>query len=124
MKIRRNRWLGIPIILAVLAAGAAVVMLLWNCIIPAVIGWGALSYWQAAGLLLLCKILFGSFRKGGAGMGEPPFRRPDPRMGFMHGDREKMHEEVKNMSAEQRREYIRKHMFGGSHRGDRYHDHQ
>lgn len=111
MRMRRHRWLGIPIFLAVLAAGAAVVMLLWNWLIPAIVGWSAIGFWQAAGLLVLCKILFGGFGKfGGARMGEPPFRRPDPRMGFM--DREKMHEEVKNMSPEERKEYIRNHMFG------------
>ena len=38
---------------------SALVMVLWNLIIPAVSGWSTLSYWQAMGLLLLCRILFG-----------------------------------------------------------------
>lgn len=35
------------------------VMWLWNMIIPEVTGWAGLTFWQAAGLLLLSKILFG-----------------------------------------------------------------
>lgn len=121
MKLKNKRWLGIPIFLAVFAAGTAVVMLLWNWLVPSVIGWSAVGYWQAAGLLLLCKILFGGFGRGGAHMGMPPFRHPGPRMGFMHGERAEMHEKMKNMSAEERRDYIRSQMFGGDPAG-RHHD--
>lgn len=39
-------------------ASAAVVWL-WNGIIPWVIGFPPVTYWQAAGLLLLTRILFG-----------------------------------------------------------------
>jgi len=38
------------------------VMRLWNWLMPAVFGWHALTYWQALGLLVLSKILFGGFR--------------------------------------------------------------
>jgi hypothetical protein len=41
-----------------------VVMLLWNAILPDLIHVNALTYPKAIGLLLLCKILFGSFRPG------------------------------------------------------------
>lgn len=55
---------------AVLAiAGVAlfgfIVMSLWNWILPPVTGWHPLTYWQALGLLVLSKILFGSFRGRG-----------------------------------------------------------
>ena len=54
---------------AVLLLGA-VVMLLWNVIIPDVTGWAMLSYPKALGLLVLCRILFGGFHgKGGHGGG-------------------------------------------------------
>jgi len=55
----RARYLFIPLIAvaAVLLFGA-VVMLLWNAILPGVLGVPALTYWQAVGLLILCKILF------------------------------------------------------------------
>jgi hypothetical protein len=41
-----------------------VVMRLWNWLTPALFGWHTIGFWQAAGLLLLCKILFGGFRGG------------------------------------------------------------
>jgi len=39
-----------------------VVMGLWNWLTPALFGWHAINFWQAAGLLILSKILFGGFR--------------------------------------------------------------
>lgn len=38
---------------------AAIVQWLWNCIVPWVIGFPPVTYWQAAGLLLLTRLLFG-----------------------------------------------------------------
>ncbi len=38
-----------------------VVMRLWNWLIPAVFGWHVITFWQAVGLLVLSKILFGGF---------------------------------------------------------------
>ena len=43
-----------------------VVMSLWNAILPAVLGVKAISFIQALGILLLSKILFGGFGRGGA----------------------------------------------------------
>lgn len=40
---------------------SAVVMWLWNAILPSLVGANAITYWQSAGLLLLCRILFGGF---------------------------------------------------------------
>ena len=42
-----------------------IVMLLWNTILPAVIGVKTITYLQAVGIFLLSKILFGGFRFGG-----------------------------------------------------------
>jgi chromate transport protein ChrA len=39
-----------------------VVMSLWNWLTPALFGWHHITFWQALGLLLLSKILFGGFR--------------------------------------------------------------
>lgn len=41
-----------------------VVMSLWNVLMPAIFGFKAISFWQALGLLLLSKLLFGGFRPG------------------------------------------------------------
>lgn len=44
-----------------------VVMRLWNWLAPALFGWHLISFWQALGILILSKILFGGFhgRHGG-----------------------------------------------------------
>jgi hypothetical protein len=49
---------------ALLAAAVlgVVVMSLWNWLMPAVFALHRISFWQALGLLLLSKILFGGFR--------------------------------------------------------------
>ena len=56
-------------IAAIVAAGAAVlggvVMCLWNSLMPAIFGLRALHFWQALGLLLLSRILFGGFHRHG-----------------------------------------------------------
>ncbi len=44
-----------------------VVMGLWNAILPVVLGVKAITFWQALGILLLSKILFGGFRGRGRG---------------------------------------------------------
>jgi Ca2+/H+ antiporter, TMEM165/GDT1 family len=38
-----------------------VVMGLWNWLMPALLGWHLITFWQAVGLLILSKILFGGF---------------------------------------------------------------
>ena len=47
------------------------VMLLWNAILPALLNFNPIKYWQAVGLLVLCRILFGNF---GGRMGGGPGR--------------------------------------------------
>ena len=49
---------------AVVALLTFVVMSLWNWLTPALFGWHAITYWQALGILVLSKILFGGFRGG------------------------------------------------------------
>jgi len=41
--------------------GGLFVMLLWNWLIPSILGLGVITFWQAWGLTWLCSILF----KGG-----------------------------------------------------------
>lgn len=45
-----------------------IVMSLWNWLMPAVFNLHTVTFWQALGLLILAKILFGGFR-GGPGRG-------------------------------------------------------
>lgn len=43
---------------------SAIVMGLWNAILPEVIGVKKVNFWQAMGVLLLSKILFGGIKGG------------------------------------------------------------
>jgi len=48
--------------IAAIALLSLVVMSLWNWLVPSLFRGPALQYWQAVGLLLLSRILFGSLR--------------------------------------------------------------
>lgn len=60
---------------ALVAIGLAglVVMWLWNALLPDILGVRTVSFWQALGLLLLSRILFGGF--GPRGYGPPGYGR-------------------------------------------------
>jgi len=48
---------------AFIAIGGEVVQQLWNWLLPPLFGWRELTFWQALGMLALCRILFGGFGK-------------------------------------------------------------
>jgi hypothetical protein len=76
--------------------GGEIVLHLWNWLLPPLFGWRLITFWQALGLLLLCRILFGGF--GFHGSGRSNFRRrirerceqmtPEERERFRQGIRE------------------------------------
>lgn len=33
-------------------------MLLWNAIVPSIVGWGAITFWQAMGIKLIISLIF------------------------------------------------------------------
>ena len=39
--------------------GGQIVRLLWNWLLPPLFGWHTITFWQALGLLVLCRVLFG-----------------------------------------------------------------
>ena len=53
--------------------GGGIVQWLWNWLLPPLFGWQQITFWQALGLLVLCRILFG--RLGGRGFHRSRFRR-------------------------------------------------
>lgn len=57
---------------AFITVGGFVVQQLWNWLLPPLVGWPALTFWQALGILALCRILFGGFGMHG---GRSRFRR-------------------------------------------------
>jgi hypothetical protein len=50
---------GLGLLILIFCGFSAVVMLLWNALLPDIFGLTTINFWQAAGLLLFCRILFG-----------------------------------------------------------------
>ena len=85
-----------PLIGAALALGlGAIVMLLWNWILPDLLSVRRINYWQSVGLLVLCRILFGNFGRGGMGRGRDG----------MHDRGRIMREKWMNMSPDERSKF-------------------
>jgi uncharacterized membrane protein len=96
----RKKWillgpLAMVAFVAFVALGGWVVALLWNWLLPPLFGWRAITFWQALGLLALCRILF-----GGLGMGRSQ----------RSSLRQRMRERWEGMTAEER-EVFRQRML-------------
>jgi hypothetical protein len=63
----------IAALVALVALGGEVVLQLWNWLLPPLFGLRQITFWQALGILVLCRILFG--RLGGPGSYRRGFRR-------------------------------------------------
>jgi len=61
--LRVLKFFAIALVLATVLS--YVVMHLWNWLTPALFGWRLITFWQALGVLILSKILFGGFRGHG-----------------------------------------------------------
>ena len=97
--MNRMRFLAPIGFLAVAAGFSAVVMLLWNWLIPAIFGLAAVNYWQALGILALCRLLFGSF-------GGWRHMMHGGQRGGMHGAHH-IREKWMKMTPEQRKEFVK-----------------
>jgi hypothetical protein len=84
------------------AIGGGVVMLLWNWLAPALFELRLITFWQAIGLLALCRILFGGFGLGGGGHRNSR-RRMDGRI--RDRVRERMAERWGQMTPEEREKF-------------------
>lgn len=65
--------IGIGAIAIFTFVGGTAVKLLWNWLLPPLFGWPQITFWQAIGLLALCRILFGGV--GGRGGYRSTMRR-------------------------------------------------
>ena len=85
-KFNRNkrRAFFFALILLIPLIKSLILMLLWNAILPELLHVSAINYWQALGLFILCKILFGNFGFGHFGFKNKPFRKPAFREKFMN----------------------------------------
>jgi hypothetical protein len=68
-------------------------MSLWNWLLPGLFGWKVITFWQAVGLVILCRLLFGGMR-GGGGRGRQRWRH-------------RMEERWQNMTPEEREQFQR-----------------
>ena len=64
MNSRAMKFLALsPLFLAAFAGfvalGGWAIMRLWNWLLPPLFAWHTITFWQALGLLVLCRILFG-----------------------------------------------------------------
>lgn len=96
-------------VVAALAGVSGAIMLLWNWLMPDIFGLTVINFWQALGLFLLTRILFGRFGFGRGGM-------------MMRDRGSHIREKWMNMTPEQRKEFINKrrnfgfgHPFGAEH---------
>jgi len=91
----RRKWfvfapLAIVGILAFMAIGSAVVMALWNWLLPTLFGLHQITFWQALGILVLCRLLFGGLGRHG---------------GFRPNFRHRMRERWGSMTPEERERF-------------------
>jgi hypothetical protein len=77
----------VPLFLALMGE---IVMRLWNGLLPPLFGWPQITRWQALGLLVLCRILFGGFGSGGSR--HPKDMTPEERERFRRRMRERFRE--------------------------------
>jgi hypothetical protein len=71
MKLKKG-WIAViaPFALALFIwIGGEIVMHLWNWLLPPLFGWKLIGFWQALGLLILCRVLFGGWGGGGGPRG-------------------------------------------------------
>ena len=69
---KTKRLFFIPMMILGAALMVALVMTLWNWLMPTIFGLITITYWQAGGLLLLSKIFFTGFNFNKSGP-KPPF---------------------------------------------------
>src|SRR5262245_38009373 len=95
---RRRRWFFILVPVAFAAflfVGGQVVRWLWNWLLPSLFGVPEITFWQALGLLALCRILFGGFgMHGPRRRGRWEHMTPEQRERFRQGMRGRWHGEA------------------------------
>jgi hypothetical protein len=76
--MRKVRFVGAPVVLFAIVFVGIVGLLtvgLWNLLMPPILGFPAISFWQALGLLLLSRLLFGGLGGWGRTMRKARFAR-------------------------------------------------
>jgi len=98
--IFKFRILGIAAFFAMIALFSVAAMLLWNALAPEIFGLPALSYWQATGLLILGRLIFG----GGGGLGRLGMAGG---LGGFHNRSNALRDRWMKMSKDEREQFLR-----------------
>ena len=93
---------GIGVLIVTWAAGSAIVMLLWNSLLPRIFGFPQLNYPEALGIFALARILFGGLNGFGSGRGRGTRERGSP----VHRAN-RLREKWMTMNEDERKEFIR-----------------
>lgn len=98
-------WVPMAIVggLLFVAIGGAVVQALWNWLLPALFGWPQITFWQALGLLALCRILFGGLGSHAGGPRSNVRRRWSERWNERFAER--VTERLEQMTPEERERF-------------------
>lgn len=100
MTILQKHLIFIPVCFIIFAGVlGSLVMVLWNWLMPCLFALPTITFWQAVGLLLLCKVLFGGF--GGGHHGHHGHH------GHCHSN--KLRERWENMTPEERQRIVELH---------------
>jgi hypothetical protein len=100
--MKKGSKMGGVLLLAIAATAflGLAVMLLWNSLMPGILNTSKINFWQAIGLFLLAKILFGGYFNG--------FTR-------RHDLRREIHNRWEQMSPEERKAFFERGRFRFSH---------
>ena len=90
----QRRYFIAPLLLIVFAVFSTLIMLLWNALMTVLFNLPIIGFWQAAGLLVLSRLLFGIGRSHG------PWTH--------HTWKANLREKISNMTPEERKEFMGK----------------
>jgi hypothetical protein len=95
--MKRGFWIAkgvkiLVIVAVVLGIVSFLVMSLWNWLVPGLFGGPVIDYWEALGLLVLARLLFGGLRPHGRGP-------------WGHAWRHRMREQWEHMTPEERERF-------------------
>jgi hypothetical protein len=97
--VKRNKWIFFVAPLAIAAfiwIGGEIVMHLWNWLLPMLFGWKLITFWQALGLLVLCRILFGNLGGHGPDRSKSPRPSAERWEQMTPEEREKFHQDMRS----------------------------
>lgn len=93
--MKHKKWIFVAVPIGIIVCtfiGGELVKHLWNWLTPELFGWPQITFWQAIGLLALCRILFGGL--GMRGMSHSRRRAADRWENMTPEEREKLRQHL------------------------------